>query len=142
MEIFLNKTIFDEHKNLCWSLERWNLQESNRKWPYYFSPSKNRVYRCYREKRYDHTKYCYDYHLRIISNKISDRDFVRETQTYHFPFNQFDDDLAREKQITQFPIDRYEDRGYSFNPDKTFVSLPEDAIPFDLIVERSMENSV
>ena len=59
---FLNTTICDEDRYLYLSLEQWTLQESTRKWPYYFSPSKDRVYRCYREKWYDHTKYCYDYH--------------------------------------------------------------------------------
>ena len=74
----MNKTIYDEDRYIFWFLGRWTIQDSTRKWPYHFSPSKDRVCRYYREKLYDHNKYCYDYHYRILFNKTSDEDKLKQ----------------------------------------------------------------
>ena len=72
------------------TLGQWTFQTSTRKWPFYYSKSKDCVYRCYRAKWNDHSSYIFDSYPRIpqeavetTDDELSDID--DETMLYEIP---------------------------------------------------------
>ena len=89
---FLRQKVMKKDFTLRKALGRWTFQPSTRKWPFYYSKSKDCVYRCYRENWQDHTSYIFDSHPRIpnefsevLDEELSDVD--DDTMLYEIPLD-------------------------------------------------------